>query len=79
MGDEVKSSNRKEMLKLLADFGTIGLNLASAIFIGLAFGYFLDHKVFHEKTYPWLTLLFMALGIVAGFKNLFMLAKRKDL
>ena len=73
------SGDRKEMLKLLADFSTIGLTLVSSIFVGLAIGYWLDHKVFHEKTYPWLTLLFLLLGIVAGFKNLFMLAKRKDL
>jgi len=75
----VPSGDRKEMLKLLADFSTIGLTLVSSIFVGLAIGYWLDHKVFHEKTYPWLTLLFLLLGIVAGFKNLFMLAKRKDL
>lgn len=73
------SSNRREMLKLLADFGNIGLTMAASIFVGLGIGYFLDHKVFAEKTYPWLTLVFLAFGIAAGFKNLFLLARRKDL
>lgn len=67
------------MLKLLTDFGNIGLTMVACIFIGLGIGYFLDHKVFHEKTYPWLTLLFLAFGVAAGFKNLFLLARRKDL
>ncbi len=73
------SSNRKEMLRLLADFGNIGLTMVMSIFIGLGIGWYLDHKVFNEKTYPWLTLIFLGFGIAAGFKNLFLLAKRKDL
>ncbi|MEJ2033997.1 MAG: AtpZ/AtpI family protein [Deltaproteobacteria bacterium] len=73
------SDQRKEIIKMLADFGTIGMTMAFSIFIGLGIGYFLDHRVFGGKTAPWLTLIFMALGIVAAFKNLFMMAKRKDL
>jgi ATP synthase protein I len=73
------SSARKEMLRLLTDFGNIGLTMAMAIFIGLGIGWYLDHKVFNEKTYPWLTLIFLGFGIAAGFKNLFLLARRKDL
>jgi len=73
------ANNRKEMMRLLADFSTIGITLASAIFIGVGIGYFLDYKVFDGKTAPWLTLIFMAFGIAAGFKNLYRLAKRKDL
>ena len=73
------SNDRKEIMKMLLDFSTIGLTLAASIFIGLAFGYFLDHKVFKEKTSPWFTLIFLGIGIVAGFKNIYMLAKRKDL
>lgn len=66
-------------MKLLADFSTIGVTMAAAVFIGFAFGYFLDTKVFHGRTKPWFMLLFLLLGIVAGFKNLYELTKRKDL
>jgi len=73
------SNNRKEIMKLIGEFSTIGISLAAAIFIGIGFGYFLDHKVFKGSTAPWLTLIFLGFGIAAGFKNLYMLTKRKDL
>lgn len=71
--------NRKEMMKLMSVFGTIGIHMVASIFIGLGIGYYLDHKVFDDKTTPWLTMIFLAFGIVAGFKNLYQMSKRKDL
>jgi F0F1-type ATP synthase assembly protein I len=76
---EKMSDSRKEIMKLLGDFSTIGLTLAASIFVGVGIGYFLDHKVFNGRTAPWLTLIFLGFGIAAGFKNLYMLTKRKDL
>ena len=73
------SESRKEMMKLLGDFSTVGIALAASIFIGIGIGYFLDHKVFKGRTAPWFTFIFLGFGIAAGFKNLYMLAKRKDL
>lgn len=73
------SGNSKEFMKLLGDFSTIGISFAAAIFIGLGFGYWLDNKLFDGRTSPWLTLIFLGFGIAAGFKNLYYLAKRKDL
>ncbi|OGQ96557.1 MAG: F0F1-ATPase subunit [Deltaproteobacteria bacterium RIFOXYD12_FULL_57_12] len=73
------SSDRREMMRLLGEFSTIGLTLASAIFIGIGIGYLLDNKVFNGRTSPWFTLVFLGLGIAAGFKNLYALSKRKDL
>ena len=54
---------------------TIGLNFVFSTFIGLGMGYWLD-RVF--KTSPWLTLIFLFIGIVAGFLELFRMAKRED-
>jgi len=71
--------NHKEWMKLMSVFGSVGLHMCSSIFIGVGIGYYLDHKVFDDKTSPWLTLIFLAFGIVAGFKNLYQLSKRKDL
>jgi ATP synthase protein I len=73
------SNNRKEIMKLIGEFSTIGISFAASIFIGIGFGYFLDHKVFKGNTAPWLTLIFLGFGIAAGFKNLYMLTRRKDL
>lgn len=73
------SESRKEIMKLLADFSTIGMTVAFSIFIGVGIGYLLDHKVFGGRTAPWLTLIFLGLGVAAAFKNLYMMARRKDL
>lgn len=73
------AENSREALKLLTVFGTAGLTMASSVFIGFGFGYYLDHKVFGDKTSPWLTFLFLGLGIFAAFKSLYQMSKRKDL
>ncbi|MDF1614274.1 AtpZ/AtpI family protein [Desulfurivibrio dismutans] len=73
------AGERQEVWKLLTIFGTIGLTMVFSIFIGLGIGYFLDHKVFEGRTAPWLTLIFLAFGIAAAFKNLYVLSQRKDL
>jgi ATP synthase protein I len=53
--------------------GSIGLQLVSATFIGLAMGYFLDEWL---GTGPWLLLLFLLMGIIAGFRDVYREAKR---
>ena len=73
------ANDRKEIFKMLADFGTIGMTVAFSIFIGVGIGYLLDHKVFDGKTAPWFTLIFLAFGVAAAFKNLYQMTKRKDL
>jgi ATP synthase protein I len=55
-------------IKELAYYSSIGLSVALSIFIGLAIGVYLDRKVFN--TTPWLTLIFLGLGIAAGFRNI---------
>jgi len=72
-------SDKKEMLKLLNDFGTIGLTISGCVFIGLGIGYYLYNKIFGGRTSPWLTFIFLGFGIIAGFKNLYKMTKRKDL
>ncbi len=55
---------------------TVGLNLVFSTFIGLAMGYGLD-KLF-KVTFPWLTMLFLVLGIISGFRDLVRLARKQD-
>jgi ATP synthase protein I len=52
--------------KSFGQVGSIGLVLAACIFIGTAIGVWLDRWL---HTQPWLMLLFLLLGIVAGFYN----------
>ncbi|MGA8181354.1 MAG: AtpZ/AtpI family protein [Desulfobacterales bacterium] len=56
------------VIKELSYYSSIGLSVALSIFIGLAIGVYLDRKVFN--TTPWLTLIFLGLGIAAGFRNI---------
>lgn len=73
------ADNRKDTLRLLAQFSTVGMSVAFSIFIGVGIGYYLDHKVFDGRTSPWLTLIFLGFGVGAAFKNLYDMASRKDL
>lgn len=53
---------------LVLNATTIGLHLVCATFIGLGTGWYLDGWL---NTKPWLTLLMLVLGVIAGFKNVF--------
>ena len=57
----------------LAYFSSIGISIALAIFIGLFVGIDLDRRF---DTSPWLTLIFLAIGIAAGFRNIAMVIKK---
>lgn len=48
--------------------------MVAATFIGLAMGYYLDRWL---GTSPWLTLIFLLFGIIAGFRNIFILTQRE--
>lgn len=67
--------NKKKIpyLDLMGDVGTIGLHLVGSTFIGLAMGHYLDKWL---DTGPWLTMIFLVLGIVSGFRHVFQEAKR---
>jgi F0F1-type ATP synthase assembly protein I len=73
------SENRKQITKMIADFSTIGMTVAFSIFIGVGFGYYLDHKLFAGRTKPWFTLIFLGFGVAAAFLNLYRMATRKDI
>lgn len=55
------------MGRAISTASVIGLHMVVAVFIGFGFGFFLD-KTF--DTGPWLTIIFLLLGVVAGFKNM---------
>ncbi len=59
--------------KEMAFYSSLGISVALAIFIGLGIGVWLDRKF---DTSPWLTLIFLGMGIVAGFRNIARVIKR---
>lgn len=73
-----KSRMKEETKKYLRQVGmasTIGFQLAFSIFIGLGIGLWLDSKL---GTLPWLTLIFLVLGIVSGFLSYYRFVKKQQ-
>lgn len=64
----------KNLLKTIAMLSTLGLTLVFATMIGLAIGIYLDKKF---NTSPWLTIIFLIIGIAAGFKGLIQTVMRQ--
>ena len=53
---------------------SLGVSMVAATLIGLAMGYYLDKWL---ETSPWLTLIFLVIGIIAGFRNIYILTERE--
>lgn len=64
----------KSLYKQLIEASSVGIHLVVSTFVGFAIGYGLD-KLF--GTSPYLTFIFLILGIIAGFRELIRIAKRQ--
>ena len=60
-------------LNAISRASTIGLHMVSGIAVGTLIGFFLDKWL---GTDPWLLIIFILAGIVAGFKNVYVDTKR---
>ena len=65
----------KKYIKLLGLVSTMGISMALAIVIAIVIGYYLD-KWF--QTSPVFFLVFLVLGIVAGFRNIYIIMKKAE-
>ena len=63
----------RRLLRELAYFSSLGFQIALSIVIGLAAGIYLDRRF---GTTHWLTLIFLGMGIVAGFRNIWITLKK---
>ncbi len=63
----------RRAFKEMAYYSSLGICVSLAIFIGLGIGVWLDRKF---DTSPWLTLIFLVFGIIAGFRNIALAIKR---
>lgn len=71
-----EKEEERGVFKQLITVSSIGISMALAIFIGLAIGVFIDRRF---STSPWFTIIFLIFGVIAAFRNLYILAKRHDL
>ena len=54
---------------------SVGLEMGLSVLIGILAGYWLDQ---HFHTTPWLMLLFLVLGLVAGFRGVMRALRKAD-
>ncbi len=67
--------DKQKYYRQFARVSAIGLEMGLSVAIGLGVGYLLD-RFFH--TWPWLTIIFLFVGIIAAFRSLYNLAKEID-
>lgn len=65
---------RRQLIKSLGFLSGLGISMVAATLIGLAMGYYLDRWL---GTNPWMTLIFLGIGIAAGFRNVYILTDRE--
>ncbi len=63
----------RRLLRIVGVLSTVGIAMVAATMIGLFIGRWLDNRF---GTSPWLTAVFLLLGIVAGFRNLYQTVRR---
>ena len=71
----MQGSDRGKQIKAFARVGALGIELAASTVIGLLGGRWLDGKL---GTEPWLSIVGLVLGVVAGFRSLYQTAKSQN-
>jgi len=69
-----EEEKEKPLLKQIFEASTVGIQLVLSTFAGLAIGYGLD-KLFGTS---YLKFIFLFMGIIAGFRELFRVAKKQE-
>ncbi|MGK2945175.1 MAG: AtpZ/AtpI family protein [Desulfuromonadales bacterium] len=67
------AEDKRQLMKSLSFLSSIGISMVAASFIGLFIGYYLDKWL---GTTPWMTLIWLGVGIASGFRNIFILTRR---
>ena len=65
---------KKRLIKSLGMISTMGISVAVAIIIGVYVGRLLDRWL---GTDPWFFFIFLLFGIIAGFRNIYIIAGRE--
>jgi ATP synthase protein I len=67
------ADDKRQLIKSLSFLSSLGISMVAASFIGLYIGVYLDKWL---ETSPWMTLIWLGIGIAAGFRNIFILTRR---
>ncbi len=63
-----KKTGTRPYVDLMGTVGTMGLHMVTHPAVGAGIGYFLDRWL---ETKPWMFIIFLLLGIVAGFRAVY--------
>lgn len=69
-----KNEGKRGLLLTLGTLSTIGISVVVAIAIGVYIGLKLDQWL---GTAPWFFFIFLFFGIVAGFRNIYIMAGKE--
>lgn len=59
---------KNDWWQLLGMASVMGIHLVSGVIVGLVMGYYLDQWL---GTKPWMLIVFLIFGIIAGYRNMF--------
>jgi len=65
--------DKGRLMRQIASYSTLGLEMGLSVAVGAGIGYYLDKWL---KTEPWLLIIFLLFGVVAGFRSLYRVLKR---
>lgn len=65
--------DKGKLLRQIASYSTLGLEMGLSVAVGAGIGYYLDKWL---KTEPWLLIIFLVFGVIAGFRSLYRALKR---
>ncbi len=71
---KTEKQGKGDLWRFVGVASTVGINLVVSTFVGFGLGYWVIDK--YLNTAPWFTIILTFLGIVAGFRYLFMIAKK---
>lgn len=65
--------DKAKLIQQIASYSTLGLEMGLSVALGVGIGYYLDKWL---NTEPWLLIVFLFLGVIAGFRSLYRALKR---
>lgn len=65
----------KPLFRQVFEASTVGIHLVLSMAVGIAIGYGLDSLF---NTFPYLSAIFFVIGIIAGFREVFRIAKKAE-
>jgi ATP synthase protein I len=65
--------DKGRLFRQIASYSTLGLEMGLSVAVGAGIGYYLDKWL---KTEPWFLIIFLVVGVIAGFRSLYRALKR---